>query len=278
LTGWFPPNRRATATGLYLVGGATGSVFFNLVGPLLVARWDWRVAFISVASVGIIAVLFLWRYGKDSPTMAERQKGSLFGAFKLFRNNLMLVCGIIQFIRLGVMLGITFWLPSLLVNEKGFSLDTAGIIMAVQSVLMVPSNILGGYISDRLKNPPLVIGVSLCALGITTVLLINADNPALVVALIFINALFLQMYFGPLFSVPVEVLGESHAGVSAGFSNFFANLGGFSSTFLLGVIKDATGAFRPGFLAISGACVVGLIFTLVLARIRRRAIIAAKSG
>jgi MFS family permease len=48
LTGWFPPNRRATAIGLYLIGGYSGSVIFNLVGPLLVARFDWRFSFISM--------------------------------------------------------------------------------------------------------------------------------------------------------------------------------------------------------------------------------------
>ena len=67
LTGWFPPNRRATAIGLYLIGGYSGSVIFNLVGPLLVARFDWRFSFISIASVGIIAILFLIRFGKDAP-------------------------------------------------------------------------------------------------------------------------------------------------------------------------------------------------------------------
>jgi len=48
----------------------------------------------------------------------------------------------------------------------------------------------------------------------------------LLVALIFINAIFLQMYFGPLFSIPVEILGVSKAGISIGFSNLFANVGG----------------------------------------------------
>jgi len=176
------------------------------------------------------------------------------------------------------MMGITYWLPSLLISEKGLSLEFTGYIIAAQAILMVPSNILGGYVSDRLKNPILVIGVSLGALAITTALLISASNIALVVTLICLNALFLQMYFGPLFSVPVEVLGVGKAGVSAGFSNFFANLGGFSSTYLLGVLKDTTGAFKPGFLAISGRCLVGLALTLVLGRIRRRAIATEKSG
>jgi len=273
LTGWFPSNRRATATGLYLIGGYSGSVIFNLVGPFLVAKFDWRFSFISIASVGIIAILFLVRFGKDSPPTGERQKGNMFEALYLFRYKVMWVCGGIQYIRFGVVQGITYWLPSLLVNEKGLSLQSAGLIIAIQVVLMSPSNIIGGYVSDRLKNPILVIGVSLSVLGITTGLLITANNMILIVALIFINAIFLQMYFGPLFSIPVEILGVPKAGISIGFSNLFANIGGFSAVYLLGALKDRFGAFKPGFFAICGACFLGLALTFILARMRRKAIV-----
>jgi len=159
-----------------------------------------------------------------------------------------------------------------LINEKGLSLQEAGFIIALQVVLMSPSNIVGGYISDRLKNPILVIAVSLIVLGITTGFLITANNMILLVALILINAIFLQMYFGPLFSIPVEILGVPKAGISTGFSNFFANIGGFSAAYLLGALKDRSGAFKPGFFLICGACFLGLALTLVLARMRRKAI------
>ena len=272
LTGWFPPDRRATATGLYLIGGYSGSVIFSLVGPLLVAAFDWRFSFISVASVGIIAILFLLRFGKDPPQTGERQKGNMLEVFRLFRYKMMWVCGGIQYIRYGVVQGITYWLPSLLIHEKGLSLQLVGFIIAIQVLFMAPSNILGGYISDRLKNPTLVIGVSLSVLGVTTGLLISAHNTILLIALIFINAIFLQMYFGPLFSIPVEILGVPKAGISTGFSNFFANIGGLSVTFLLGALKDGTGAFKPGFFAICGACFLGLALTFILGSIRRKAI------
>jgi sugar phosphate permease len=275
LTGWFPPNRRATAIGLYLIGGYSGSVIFNLVGPLLVARFDWRFSFISIASVGIIAILFLIRFGKDPPVTGERQKGNMLEALQLFRYKVMWVCGGIQYIRFGVVQGITYWLPSLLINEKGLSLQTAGLIIAVQVVLMSPSNIIGGYISDRLKNPILVIAVSLSVLGITTGLLITANNMILLIGLIFINGIFLQMYFGPLFSIPVEILGVPKAGIATGFSNLFANIGGFSAAYLLGALKDRFGAFKPGFFAICAACFLGLALTFILARMRRKAIARA---
>ena len=272
LTGWFPPDRRATATGLYLVGGYSGSVIFNLVGPLLVARFDWRFSFISIASMGIVAILFLIRFGKDPPLAGERRKGKMLEALNLFRYRVMWVCGAIQYIRFGVVQGICYWLPSFLVNERGLSLQVTGVVVAIQVVLMSPSNIVGGYISDRLKNPVLVIGVSLGVLGITTGLLIMAKSMVLVVTLIFINAIFLQMYFGPLFSIPVEILGVPKAGISTGFSNLFANIGGFSAAYLLGALKDRTGGFNSGFLAICGACLLGLALTFMLARMRHKAL------
>jgi nitrate/nitrite transporter NarK len=273
ITGWFPKNRRATATGLYLIGGATGSLIFNLVGPLLASWFGWRFAFITVASIGIVAIFFLWKFGKDSPDLVERRKGGLFEALQLYRHKIMWVSAITQYVRLGVMMGIVFWMPSLLVNEKGLSLQLAGYIIAAQAILMAPGNIIGGYISDRLKNPILVISISFVSLGITAFLFISADNLILVIALVLLNAIFLQMSFGPLFSVPVEVLGVQKAGIASGFGNLFANLGGFSVTLLLGALKDASGAFKPGFLVISGACLAGLISTLILGRIRHRNIV-----
>ncbi|MFC1911005.1 hypothetical protein ACFLXC_07035 [Chloroflexota bacterium] len=79
------------------------------------------------------------------------------------------------------------------------------------------------------------------------------------------------MYFGPLFSIPVQVLGERKAGISTGFSNLFANIGGFSATYSLGWLKDSTGMFKYGFYAISGVCLIGLILAVALSRLRRSA-------
>jgi nitrate/nitrite transporter NarK len=204
------------------------------------------------------------KFGRESPTLPARHKGSLLETFELFRYRIMWICGGLQFIRLAVMMGISYWLPSLLNNEIGVPLQSIGFILAAQAVLMAPSNVIGGYVSDRLKNPILVIAVSLIVLGLTAVLLVSIRNIVLLVAVIILNAVFLQMYFGPLFSVPVDILGIRKAGISTGYSNFFANLGGFSSTYLLGWLKDNTGMFKYGFYTIAGLCFIGLILTLAL--------------
>lgn len=272
ITGWFSSERRATAMGLYFVGGILGNVVVNIVGPLLVSRFDWRFPFLTLASIGIIIALALWRLGKESPTASQRQKVNIREIFQLFRHRLMWVCGVIQYIRLAVFMGTAFWLPSLLVDEKGLSLQTTGLIVAIRAVLIVPSSLIGAYASDRLKKPALIIAISLVVLMITTALLVPINNFILLIVVIAINSIFVQMYFGSLFAVPVEILGSRTAGTSTGFGNLFANVGAFTFTYLLGVLKDATGSFLSGFFSIAIACIVGLVFTWLLARMRRSAL------
>ena len=66
LTGWFGPQRRATAMGLSPIGIFSGPLLMNAMGPSLESHFNWRFPFMSFASVGILsAFAFLW-FGKDS--------------------------------------------------------------------------------------------------------------------------------------------------------------------------------------------------------------------
>ena len=87
---------------------------------------------------------------------------------------------------------------------------------------MASSNLAGSYVSDRYKKPALIIGSSLAILAITTVLMVEVNNFMLLIGIIIINAFFIQLYFGPLFAAPVEILGTHMTGTATGFGNFFA--------------------------------------------------------
>jgi hypothetical protein len=49
----------------------------------------------------------------------------------------------------------------------------------------------------------------------------------------------------------------------------FANLGALTFAYALGVVKDASGAFKWGFVATGAVCLVGVGLAFVLARLRR---------
>jgi nitrate/nitrite transporter NarK len=279
LASWFSPNRRATAMGLSQAGIFMGQVFIFSIGPSLAHGADWRFPFIVFGAVGILFSAAFFLFGKEPPTAAVQQTAKLSEIGNLFRHRLMWVFGILHFIRLGIYQGITLWLPSLLLDkaslftdDKSIALPVIGYIMAARAIIITPSNVVGGFVSDKIKSPTFVMGLSLIIMAITTALLIHVNDFILLMVIIAINALFVQFYTGPLFSMPVDVYGKNNTGIITGICNLFANIGSVCFVYLLGWLKDVTGSFSSGFYAMAGACIVGLVFTIMLERMRHKVI------
>jgi nitrate/nitrite transporter NarK len=268
LASYFPRERGATAMSLYMLGAYTGNIVLALAGPALATVLDWRSAFMVFAAVGITAAMLFYRAGGDATRTATTRPFVVAEALHLLRHQVLWVCSALQIVRFSAVTGFIFWLPSLLVADRGFSLQAVGFVVAMGAALSALANPLGGYLSDRLGNPPVIIGASLAGLACTCALLVWAESlPALLLVIAF-SAIFMQIYFGPLFFVPVELLGRRTAGTVVGFSNLFANLGGLATAYALGVVKDVTGSFKWGFLGISALCVVGVMLTVMLAKMR----------
>jgi MFS family permease len=104
MTGWFPSNRRATAMGLFLIGGQTGNIIFNLIGPLLVnlgvlvGMAGWRFAFITVASLGLLAAILLGKIGKEPAFQTPRSNSKILEVSTFFAIKYVGLRGI-QFVR-----------------------------------------------------------------------------------------------------------------------------------------------------------------------------------
>ena len=278
LASWFPPQRGATAMGLYMVGGYSGNILLALAGPALAAALGWRPAFIIFATAGVVAAVAFFISGRGKPRPARARPFVIGDALRLFEHRILWVCGAIQFVRFSAVTGFTFWLPSLLVADRGFSLQEAGLVVAMCAAFSALANALGGYLSDRLGNPPLVIGASLAALAGACLLLMRVESAPALLLVVAAAAVFLQLYFGPLFFIPLEVLGQRAAGTATGFSNLFANLGGLTTAYALGAVKDMTGSFTWGFAGIGVLCLIGAALSIALARMRGRALEEQAAG
>jgi nitrate/nitrite transporter NarK len=269
---WFPPDRRATAMGLFLVGSFIGTIGVSLTGPALSAELGWRLTFGLYAGLGVAVAFAFWRFGGEKSRSDRGTRVRLSEAGGLLRSRVLWVCNGLQFIRFSVATAFNFWLPSLLLTDRGLSLGLVGVVVAISAACAAAANPLGGYVSDRLRNPPLVIGGSLAILACSSVLIVTVQSLPLLLAVIALNSVFMTIYFGPLFYVPVEIFGQRTAGLVTGVANLFANLGALTTAYALGVVKDSTGSFARGFFGIATLCVLGVFLSFVLARIRHRAL------
>jgi nitrate/nitrite transporter NarK len=263
----FPSTKQATAMGLFVAGGFSSSIVLNLVGPLLVGPLGWQGVFLVCAGLGLVTIVLYWLVGNSGTDATPRTQPPLRGLPKLIKHPVVVVTAVIQFVRLAATHGVIMWLPSFMVVQKGYSIQTAGMLVALGAALTAPSNIMGGWIADKTGRPRAVVGVSLAVIAASLVGLVLADSLALLITVVAINSIVIQLYFGPLFAIPIQYLGRSVAGAISGFGNFWANLGGFTAVWALGGLKDATGTFTTGFLALAGLCVIGIGAVAVLRRI-----------
>jgi MFS family permease len=267
---WFSPERRTTTSTLPVAGTSLGILAVNLLFPVIVSHSDtWRLPFIVFGAAGVVFALGLLIFGREAISQGTQAKFRLDIIREVFRYKQVWLCYGLQFIRFGIVQGILFWLPTLLLSEKQFTLQLAGTVIALQAIITGVFNMFVAYLSDRFKKPTLVIGASMVMLLVTTGLLVPLNSVGLVITVIFINAIFLQAYFGPLFTLAVEILGPEKTGTSNGVSNMFAIFGGLFSAYLMGVLRDNTGSFEWGFYSICILSAIGLILTLILKTVRR---------
>jgi len=269
LASWFPPRQRATAMSLYMVGGFGGQIALALGGPLIASLYGWRIALVTLALPGIIGAFTFRSLAADAPRRNAAQQLAWSDVARVARSSVMWLCCVLQFARFTVVIAFIVWLPSLLVADHGFSMQSAGLIVAAGAALTAASNLVGGYVSDRLRNPPLVIGGTFAALACSSWMLASTESLPLLLTAIAVGTIFLQFYFGPIFLVPVEVLGPRLAGTATGVGNLFANIGGFLTAYAFGAIKDHAGSFAWGYRAVSFMCIAGVVISIALARVRR---------
>lgn len=272
LASWYPPERRATAMSLYMVGGFGGQIALALIAPLIAAAYGWRIALVVLALPGVIGAFAFRALAADAPRRKTASPLAWADVIRVASSPVMWLCCALQFARFTVVIAFIVWLPSLLVADHGFSVQSAGLIVGAGAALTAASNFVGGYVSDHLRNPPLVIGGTFAMLACACWMLGTVQSLPLLYVAIALAAIFLQFYFGAIFLVPVEALGPRLAGTATGAGNLFANIGGFLTAYAFGAIKDYAGSFGLGYRAVAIICVAGVVLSYVLARVRTRAL------
>ncbi|HWK20273.1 MAG TPA: MFS transporter [Microbacteriaceae bacterium] len=275
MTAQFRDDRRALASGLYVAGGFSANIFLSIFGPLLVGPLGWRLTFaIFIAIAGGLLLLHI-TLGHPGPTRTKAHRVLLPpGVGNVFASAALWICCWVQFVRFAVANAITLWTPSFLVDEKGLTLEAAGWIIALGAGLTALSNVYGGLVSDILRRPTYVVLVAVAVLAVTLALIPVAPMWAVIV-LVLVQAAFIQVYFGPIFEIPLLFISRDFAGLVTGIGNMFANVGALVSSIALGAVMDATGTFALGFQGLAVLCVTAILAAFVLVRMdaKRRATI-----
>lgn len=306
LTYWFTAEERARWIGMFMaaiplssaIGGPiSGWILDHMNGAAGVAGWRWLFVLEGLPSV--VVGLACFAYLDDGPATArwlepaerdalmrrleaERQHREAARTFTLreaLLNPRVLALSLVYFGIVSGNYGLGYWLPTIVKEvaeatrldaSTGTRLNTlTGILVAVPYSLAVIGMIWWSRRSDRTRERVWhVAGPSILG-GVALVAAAYLGDPRLAAAAVTICAVCTYAALPTFWTLPTAFLTGTAAAGGIALVNAIGNLGGFAGPYLVGWVKDATGAPALGLAALAGGYVMAGVGTLILGHDRR---------
>jgi len=149
---WFPKEKQGTAMGIFGAGNA-GAAVTNLVAPLIVVAYGWRmVPQVYSISMLVMAIVF-WFFTYPDPKQQERKLKkthlSLGQQLAPLTEARVWRFGLAYYFVFGGFVALALWLPKYYIGEYGLDLKTAAFISLFFTLPSGVIRALGGWVSDR---------------------------------------------------------------------------------------------------------------------------------
>ncbi|KZE15393.1 MULTISPECIES: nitrate/nitrite transporter [Sphingomonas] len=263
---WYPPEHQGKAMGLAGMGNS-GTVLAALFAPALAKLFGWNTV-LGLACIPLTLVFFAYMVmAKDAPNApAPRSLTAYLSPLK--QADAWWLMGFYA-VTFGGFVGLAASLPVYFTDQFGLSTIAAGYCTAACVFAGSLVRPMGGALADKVGGVKALTAVfAVAALALVGVSAAGSVEAAL--ALFVLAMLALGTGNGAVFQlVPQRFAAE--IGVMTGLVGMAGGVGGFYLASSLGLAKQWTGSFAPGFLIFAALSVLALGgLTLVKAGWRRR--------
>ncbi len=289
LTLWFPAIYRARIIGYFMaaiplssvIGAPVSGLLLNFDGVSGLAGWQWL--FILEAAPALVLAVVVFFYLTDRPVDAHwlgaderawlvgrldaerhlREAAKSFSILQALGDTRVLLLACVYFGIVASNYGLSFFLPQI-VRDFGLSFTVTGFVTAIPYVIGTLGMVWWGRKSDREHERKEHIGLAalVAGAGIAASTLI-ADPTGKMIALSCAGfGIFAAL---PVFwTLPTAFLSGAAAAGGIAIINSIGNLAGFVGPYVMGTIKDSTGSFTIGLLAIAVLVLLSMLIALSL--------------
>jgi ACS family tartrate transporter-like MFS transporter len=297
LSEWFPSEVRARAVASFMtaipvsgiIGGPISGALLGLDGRFGLAGWQWL--FLLEGIPAVVLGLAVWVYLPDRPEavrwLTPEQRTWLTDRLTIervrrieqhrFSVGRALASPVVWQIGLLGLLSVSFgqyalglWLPQIVRAFSGLTNLQIGFVSAIPNFVAVVAMLIVASHSDRTGERSLHIATTsvVAAAGFLGCALVRP--PALAVLFLSIAAAGTIGGNGPFWPLPSKFLSGSAAAGGIALINSLCNLSGFAGPYAIGLLNNASGNFRSGFLLLACVPLAGMALAL---RLRHAAVL-----
>jgi NNP family nitrate/nitrite transporter-like MFS transporter len=254
--GWFPPEHKGLAMGIAGAGNV-GTVVALAAAPPVAQAYGWHAVYMWSAVVMLIPMAVMIFFAKEPPdTHHQSLKEHLSCLWEAdgWSFNLIYV------VTFGGFIGLSTFLPSFFYAEFGVTKVQAGELTMLAAVMGSSLRAVGGWAADRVGGVAALCVVLTAVVG-TFLCLSVTPSLILTTALFMVCFAALGTGNGALFQL-VPLRWPGNTAVAASMIGEIGALGGAILPNAMGLSKQWTGSFGPGFLLYAAftAAVLGGLF------------------
>ncbi len=290
LTLWFPSVYRARIVGYFMAAIPLSTVIGAPISGLILAGTDglgglegWQWLFILEAVPALLLTFGVLFYLTDRPAEATwlsreerawlamrltseqrtREATQYFSVKQALTNPRVLALSLVYFGAVATNYGLSFFLPQI-VKSFGLGNIAVGFVAAIPFVVGTVSMVLWGRRSDRAmeRKGHVAFALLIAATGIAVAALV--DDPTVKMICLAIAGFGIFSSLPVFWTLPTAFLSGPAAAGGIAIINSIGNLSGFAGPFAMGWIRDQTGSYTGGMLAIAASAVVAMVIVLAL--------------
>jgi sugar phosphate permease len=285
LASWFPQRERARANALWMACLPVSAILMSPLSGWMLEHMSWRWVFVVQGLPPVIWAVVWWFAVADRPGQAKwistaerdhvesvlaqeeaaKPKIQQESYTRALRNKTVQLLIAVYFFWMTGFYGFSLWLPEVVKTMTGDGASgLVGWLTAIPYVVALGSMVGVALWSDRTGNRRLALAVPLVVAAVAMLLGQLVDGSAVQqMVLLCIVAAGVYAPYGPFWAIPSTVLRFEVVAVALGLINALGNLGGFVGPYLVGWLKDVTGANSAGFVALSAFLVMAVVITVV---------------
>jgi MFS family permease len=265
---WFTQRERARAN-LVLLGTPIAAAIGNALCGLAVSVVGWRLMFVVTAVPTLVWLCVWWWAVEDNPSQAAwldpEVKSRLVSElavearaapvadrhwFRTIWHPTVLILSLYNLMGLTAFWGLTFWLPTLLV-EGGRKIGMAGLLASIPYWVSIILAFLISASSDRMGERRWHLIVPTVLAGLCMIIAGQFGDGRVVLLLVCLT-LTTGLWFGRItvyWIMVADAVPQGSAGAAMAIANGVGNLGGFLGPLMFGWLRNLYGGFEGAMLA-----------------------------